>query len=69
MLFPNRPARRSIMVTGQQVAVDDALSGELNLLFGRPGGPRRKRAAELLEHQPVHAGKRVAPAWRECADE
>lgn len=31
--------RRSIMVTGQQVAVDDALSGEQNLvLFGRLWG-------------------------------
>lgn len=41
--------RRSIMVTGQQVAVDDALSGEQNLvLFGRLWGlsksAARKRA-------------------------
>lgn len=56
--------RRSIMVTGQQVAVDDALSGEQNLvLFGRLWGlsksAARKRAAELLEQfSLVHARKR-----------
>ncbi|CMR81273.1 daunorubicin-dim-transport ATP-binding protein ABC transporter drrA [Mycobacterium tuberculosis] len=56
--------RRSIMVTGQQVAVDDALSGEQNLvLFGRLWGLSKsaapKRAAELLEQfSLVHAGKR-----------
>lgn len=36
--------RRSIMVTGQQVAVDDALSGEQNLvLFGRLWGLSKRR--------------------------
>ncbi len=46
--------RRSIMVTGQQVAVDDLLSGEQNLvIFGRLYGlsksAARQRAQELLE--------------------
>lgn len=56
--------RRSIMVTGQQVAVDDTLSGEQNLvLFGRLYGlsksAARTRAQELLEQfDLVHAGKR-----------
>ena len=56
--------RRSIMVTGQQVAVDDMLSGEQNLvMFGRLYGlsksTARKRAQELLEQfDLVHAGKR-----------
>lgn len=68
--------RRSIMVTGQQVAVDDALSGEQNLvLFGRLWGlsksAARKRAAELLEQfSLVHAGKRRVGTYSgECADE
>jgi ABC-2 type transport system ATP-binding protein len=56
--------RRAIMVTGQQVAVDDMLSGEQNLvMFGRLYGlsksTARKRAQELLEQfDLVHAGKR-----------
>ena len=56
--------RRSIMVTGQQVAVDDMLTGEQNLvMFGRLYGlsksAARKRAQELLEQfDLVHAGKR-----------
>ena len=56
--------RRSIMVTGQQVAVDDMLSGEQNLvMFGRLYGLSKstacKRAQELLEQfDLVHAGKR-----------
>ncbi|WP_205877189.1 ATP-binding cassette domain-containing protein [Mycobacterium camsae] len=46
--------RRSIMLTGQQVALDDMLSGEQNLvMFGRLYGlgksAARRRAAELLE--------------------
>ncbi|RFD26844.1 daunorubicin/doxorubicin resistance ABC transporter ATP-binding protein DrrA [Mycobacterium uberis] len=61
--------RRSIMVTGQQVAVDDALSGEQNLvLFGRLYGlnksAARKRAAELLEQfSLIHAGKRKVSTY------
>lgn len=40
--------RRSIMVTGQQVAVDDALSGEQNLvLFGRLWGLSKSAARKL----------------------
>lgn len=56
--------RRSIMVTGQQVAIDDALTGEQNLrLFGRlyelSKSAARKRAQELLEQFDLaHAGKR-----------
>ena len=56
--------RRSIMVTGQQVAVDDMLSGEQNLvMFGRLYGLSKstacKRAQELLEQfDLVDAGKR-----------
>ncbi|AKN15839.1 daunorubicin/doxorubicin resistance ABC transporter ATP-binding protein DrrA [Mycobacterium haemophilum] len=56
--------RRSIMVTGQQVAVDDALTGEQNLmLFGRLYGlsksAARTRAHELLEQFGLmDAGKR-----------
>lgn len=56
--------RRSIMVTGQQVAVDDQLSGEQNLiLFGRLYGlsksVARVRTQELLEQfDLLHAGKR-----------
>ena len=56
--------RRSIMVTGQQVAVDDMLSGEQNLvMFGRLYGlnkaDARKRSQELLQQfDLVHAGKR-----------
>ncbi len=62
------------MVTGQQVAVDDALSGEQNLvLFGRLWGPivrGAQRAAELLEQfSLVHAGKRRWALPMECADE
>lgn len=39
--------RRSIMVTGQQVAVDDALSGEQNLvLFGRLWGLSKSAAPQ-----------------------
>ena len=46
--------RRSIMLTGQQVALDDMLTGRANLvMFGRLQGLRkaeaRSRAAELLE--------------------
>jgi len=46
--------RRSIMLTGQQVALDDMLTGRQNLvMFGRLQGLRksaaRTRAAELLE--------------------
>ena len=56
--------RRSIMLTGQQVAIDDMLSGEENLvMFGRLYGlsksDARKRAQALLEQfDLVHAGKR-----------
>lgn len=56
--------RRSIMVTGQQVAVDDALTGEQNLvLFGRLYGlsksAARRRSQELLEQFGLmHAAKR-----------
>lgn len=56
--------RRSIMLTGQQVALDDMLSGEQNLvMFGRLYGlsksAARARAAELLEQfDLVHAAKR-----------
>lgn len=61
--------RRSIMVTGQQVAVDDALSGEQNLmLFGRLCGlsksAARARAQELLEQFGlVQAGKRAVSTY------
>ena len=46
--------RRSIMLTGQQVALDDMLTGRANLvMFGRLQGLKkaeaRSRAAELLE--------------------
>jgi ABC-2 type transport system ATP-binding protein len=56
--------RRSIMLTGQQVAIDDMLSGEQNLvMFGRLYGlsksEARERAQALLEQfDLVHAGKR-----------
>ncbi|QQW35642.1 ATP-binding cassette domain-containing protein [Mycobacterium marinum] len=56
--------RRSIMVTGQQVAVDNLLTGEQNLvLFGRLYGLRksaaRNRAQELLQQfDLVHAAER-----------
>ena len=56
--------RRSIMLTGQQVAVDDMLSGEQNLvMFGRLYGlsksTARTRAQELLaQFDLVPAGKR-----------
>ena len=56
--------RRAIMLTGQQVALDDMLTGEENLLlFGRLQGLRkadaRARAAELLvEFDLVDAGNR-----------
>jgi len=56
--------RRSIMVTGQQVAVDDSLSGEQNLvmfarLYGMSNAMARKRAQELLgQFDLVQAGKR-----------
>lgn len=61
--------RRSIMVTGQQVAVDDALSGEQNLvLFGRLYGlsksAARQRARELLgQFGLVHARKRPVSTY------
>jgi ABC-2 type transport system ATP-binding protein len=47
--------RRSIMLTGQQVALDDMLTGRENLvMFGRLQGLKksqaRSRAKELLEH-------------------
>jgi ABC-2 type transport system ATP-binding protein len=47
--------RRSIMLTGQQVALDDMLTGRENLvMFGRLHGLRksdaRSRANELLDH-------------------
>lgn len=65
--------RRSIMVTGQQVAVDDQLSGEQNLiLFGRLYGlsksVARVRTQELLEQfDLLHAGKRrVGTYWAGC---
>jgi ABC-2 type transport system ATP-binding protein len=56
--------RRSIMLTGQQVALDDMLTGRENLvLFGRLQGLRksdaRSRAEELLrEFDLVHAADR-----------
>jgi ABC-2 type transport system ATP-binding protein len=56
--------RRSIMLTGQQVALDDMLTGRQNLvMFGRLQGLRKKeaksRAAELLERfDLVHAADR-----------
>ncbi|MCV7078497.1 ATP-binding cassette domain-containing protein [Mycobacterium szulgai] len=56
--------RRSIMLTGQQVAVDDMLSGEQNLvvfgrLYGLSKSAARQRAQELLEQfDLVHAAKR-----------
>jgi ABC-2 type transport system ATP-binding protein len=56
--------RGSIMLTGQQVALDDMLSGEQNLvMFGRLYGlsksAARQRAQELLEQfDLVQAGKR-----------
>lgn len=56
--------RRSIMLTGQQVALDDVLSGRENLiLFGRLQGLRkssaRSRAEDLLdEFDLVHAADR-----------
>src|SRR6185312_8799823 len=56
--------RRAIMLTGQQVALDDMLSGEQNLvMFGRLYGlskaNARKRAAELLDQFDLkHAAKR-----------
>ncbi|TDL01758.1 ATP-binding cassette domain-containing protein [Mycobacterium paragordonae] len=56
--------RRSIMLTGQQVALDDMLSGEQNLvMFGRLYGlsksAARSRAAELLQQfDLVQAAKR-----------
>src|SRR5262249_36267805 len=53
---PSNPAsvRRSIMLTGQQVALDDMLTGRENLiLFGRMQGLKRSiarsRAEELLD--------------------
>ncbi len=61
--------RRSIMVTGQEVAVDDGLTGEQNLvLFGRLFGLKksgaRDRAQELLEQFGLtHAGKRPASTY------
>lgn len=61
--------RRSIMVTGQEVAVDDGLTGEQNLvLFGRLFGLKksgaRKRAEELLDQFGLtHAGKRPASTY------
>jgi ABC-2 type transport system ATP-binding protein len=67
----SKPAgvRRSIMVTGQEVAVDDGLTGEQNLvLFGRLYGLKksaaRKRAQELLEQFGLtHAGKRPVSTY------
>jgi ABC-2 type transport system ATP-binding protein len=56
--------RRSIMLTGQQVALDDMLTGRENLvLFGRLQGLRksvaRSRATELIrEFDLVHAADR-----------
>ncbi|HTQ19745.1 ATP-binding cassette domain-containing protein [Mycobacterium sp.] len=61
--------RRSIMVTGQQVAVDDMLSGEQNLvMFGRLYGlsksAARQRAQELLQQfDLVHAEKRKVSTY------
>ncbi|WP_373234052.1 ATP-binding cassette domain-containing protein [Mycobacterium marinum] len=61
--------RRSIMVTGQQVAVDDGLTGEQNLvLFGRLYGLRksraRQRAQELLDQFGLtYAGKRLVRTY------
>jgi ABC-2 type transport system ATP-binding protein len=59
--------RRSIMLTGQRVAVDNKLSGFQNLvLFGRLQGLRksaaRRRAAELITEFDLDdaAGRRVA---------
>ncbi|OBK23300.1 IclR family transcriptional regulator [Mycobacterium asiaticum] len=56
--------RRSIMLTGQQVALDDMLSGQQNLvmfaqLYGLSKSAARARAAELLEQfDLVDAAKR-----------
>ena len=61
--------RSSIMVTGQQVAVDDGLTGEQNLvlfgrLFGLSKSAARTRAQELLEQFGLaHAGKRPASTY------
>ena len=61
--------RRSIMLTGQQVAVDDILTGRENLvLFGRLQGlsksDARSRAEELLrEFDLVHAADRRAGTY------
>ncbi|BAV40950.1 ATP-binding cassette domain-containing protein [Mycobacterium ulcerans] len=61
--------RRSIMVTGQQMAVDDGLTGEQNLvLFGRLYGLRksraRQRAQELLDQFGLtYAGKRLVRTY------
>ncbi len=61
--------RRSIMVTGQQVAVDDGLTGEQNLvLFGRLYGlcksRARQRAQELLDQFGLtYAGKRLVRTY------
>jgi ABC-2 type transport system ATP-binding protein len=61
--------RRSIMVTGQQVAVDDMLSGEQNLvIFGRLYGlsksTARLRARELLEQFDLtDAAKRLVSTY------
>jgi ABC-2 type transport system ATP-binding protein len=56
--------RRSIMLTGQQVAVDDMLTGRENLvmfgqLYGLKGSAARTRAGELIEEFDLaHAANR-----------
>jgi len=61
--------RRSIMLTGQQVALDDLLTGRENLvMFGRLQGLKksraRARAAELLdEFDLVHAAERKVTTY------
>ena len=67
----SQPARvrRSIMLTGQQVAIDDMLSGEQNLvMFGRLYGlskaAARTRARQLLgQFDLVHAAKRLVSTY------
>jgi ABC-2 type transport system ATP-binding protein len=56
--------RRSIMLTGQQIAVDDMLTGRENLvmfgqLYGLKGSAARTRAGELIEEFDLaHAANR-----------
>jgi ABC-2 type transport system ATP-binding protein len=61
--------RRSIMLTGQQVALDDMLTGRENLaMFGRLQGLKksraRSRAKELLDQfDLVHAADRIVSTY------